>query len=176
MKRSMLFAMGLLLVPVAAHGQLEIGLDAGMSLNTGFEVGESETAFSIPTGYARVGVPAGNALSIEALLGFDYFSSGDNSVNQITFVPGANFSFGTGGGYVRGEAAVTRVGSDNGTTSNSSSQFGLGAAAGLKKAIAGGPVSYRLEAGFLRWLENADDGREAFNQLRVLFGISAAVN
>jgi hypothetical protein len=172
----MLFVMGLLMIPVAAQGQgLEIGLDGGMQLNTGFEVDESLTQFSIPTGYARVGVPVGNALSIEALLSFMYASSGDNSFDQLTFIPGANFSFGTGGGYVRGEAAVTRAGSGNGTTSGSSSQFGLGAAAGLKKAIAGGPVSFRLEGGFLRWFENTDDEREAYNQLRVLVGISAAI-
>jgi hypothetical protein len=51
-----------------------------------------------------------------------------------------------------------RASADNGTTSNSAMQYAFGGAIGTRRAIMDGPVSWGVEAGATRWLENTDDG------------------
>jgi len=171
MKRSILLALLPLVAPAAARAQLEVGLDAGFVLRTGFESSDNVTQISIPTGWGRLGLPMGDVLDFEALLGFNRIGSGDSSASQLTLLPGLNVWLGEDGAYLRGEGAMTRTAFDG----ESQSQFGFGGAVGLKKAIDDGPVSFRLEGGFVRWLENQDNFQEAFNQIRILVGISATV-
>ncbi len=171
MKRAILLAVLLLVAPSAARAQLEVGLDAGFVLHTGYENSDNVTQLSIPTGWGRVGLPLGGVLDFETLLGFNRIGSGGSSASQLTFLPGLNFLLGDDGAYLRGEVAVTRTAFDG----ESQSQFGFGGAVGLKKAIDDGPVSFRLEGAFVRWLEDQDTFQEAFNQIRILVGISARV-
>jgi hypothetical protein len=171
MKRPILLALLLLVAPSAARAQLEVGLDAGFVLHTGFESSDDVTRISIPTGWGRLGLPLGDLLGFETLLGFNRISSGDSSASQLSFLPGVNVWLGDDGAYLRGEVAMTRTAFDG----ESQSQYGFGGAVGLKKDIDGGPVSFRLEGGFVRWLEDQDNFQEAFNQIRILVGISAAV-
>ena len=90
MKRPILLALLLLVAPSAARAQLEVGLDAGFVLHTGFESSDDVTRISIPTGWGRLGLPLGDLLGFETLLGFDRISSGDSSASQLSFLPGLN--------------------------------------------------------------------------------------
>ncbi|HSM60882.1 MAG TPA: hypothetical protein VK849_08805 [Longimicrobiales bacterium] len=171
MKRSVLLAILLTIAPSAARAQVELGMDAGVVLNTGFEFGDDITHISIPFTSVRFGIPTGGIVTFESLFGLERTSDDDDSLTQLSFVPGLSVSLGEAGAYVRGEVAIAYVSFDG----ESQSQLGLGVALGLKKAINGGPVSYRLEAGFDRWLEDEDEFQEAYNAIRFLIGLSAAV-
>lgn len=170
MKRVLPVVLGLLLVPGAALAQVEVGLDAGLIVRTP-DVGDNVTSISIPTGSARVGFGAGEMLSIETLLSFDRLSSGGSSFSVLQLMPGVNLSVGEAGLYVRGEVGVQRVSDET----DSESQYGVGAAVGLKKPIGDGSAIFRVEGGFDKWLEDADNFIQGFNQIRVLIGFSAVI-
>ena len=77
--------------------------------------------------------------------------------------------------YVRGEAGLMRMSSDNGTTSSSATQYAFGGAAGLRMPL-GDAALFRVEGGVDKWLENQDDGLLGSWQIRGVVGISAIVN
>jgi hypothetical protein len=79
--------------------------------------------------------------------------------------PGVNFAVGEGGGRFRAEGAML-LASGGG---NTDTEFGAGAALGMKRPISGGPVFFTLEAGYDRFID------AAVNQFRLLLGLSAAV-
>jgi len=171
MKRSILAGLfSLLAVPAVVHAQLEVGVDAGLTLHTGFENSDNVTQISIPTGRARVGVPAGDLLSFEALLGFQRVSSGGESGSALNFLPGINLRLGDAGSYLRGEVAVTRASYGG----DSQTQYGFGGAVGVRMPV-DDAVFFRLEGGFDRWLEDQDNLQEAYNEFRITVGVSALV-
>lgn len=173
MRRFMAMAVGaLLLIPAAAQGQVEIGLDAGLTLDNGFDTQDDITTFSVPQMNARIGFPAGEGLSIETLFGLNRQSSDGNSVTLLTLLPGLNYQLNEKV-YLRGELGLQRVSFESGSVS----QLGFGAAVGTKQALGDSPVMWRLEGGLTRWSEDSDPpGNEAFNRIRLLFGISAPIN
>lgn len=171
MKRSILACLCLLIAPAAAQAQLEVGVDAGLTLRTGFEASENVSQLSIPASRARLGVPVGEMLSIEALLGFQRLSSGGESTSVLSFLPGINILLGESGGYLRGEVALNRGSSSGG---GSRSQYGFGGAVGVRMPV-DDAVFVRLEGGFDRWLEDQDNALEAYNEFRILVGVSALV-
>jgi hypothetical protein len=171
MRRTLALALGLTMLPMGAHGQVEVGLDAGLALQTGFEVRSSVTTISVPTGHVRIAFAGGETISIETLLSFDRFSSDGSAFSVLSLLPGVNFSFGDGGGYVRGEVGVQRASNGNA----SQSQYAVGAAVGVKRPLGDSGALLRIEGGFDRWLEDADAGVEGFNQVRALFGVSAVI-
>ena len=164
----------LALLPATASAQLEVGIEAGLSINT-FDGPDNLTGISIPTSPARLGVEAAENLMIEMLFNVARVSQGESSNSVLTLIPGLNFALGESGAYARGEVAIQRAAFDTGGSDGSRTQFGLGGAIGLKKPIEGSPVFYRLEAGFDRWLENEDDQLAAFNAIRFLFGLTMVV-
>lgn len=168
-----LSALSLLVAPAQVGAQVEVGLDAGLSNNFGFSIDGNDldqrlTEISIPSPTLRLGVHVGERGIVETLLSFRRLSDGDSDLTVITLLPGYNFAFGESGGYARVEGGLSRV--------DEATQFALGAAVGVKRAIGDGPVSWRLEAGFDRWLENSDEFEPSYNSIRVLFGVSARVN
>ena len=147
---------------MAADAQVEIGIDAGLRLDV-VSGSDNLTRVNIPTGSARIGFPR-EQLSFETLLRFDIInSSGTFAVLDLR--PGLNFPLGDGGGYVRGEGAMLLVSGGG----NTETEFGAGAAFGLKKPINDGPISFRLEVGYDRFFD------AGVNQFRLLFGLSAEV-
>jgi len=175
MKRALpfLFA-GLLLAPAAASAQLELGIDGGLTIDMydvdGFDVDNLNT-FAFPASWLRVGFGATEMISVETALSFQRLSQGDNSLTTIVLVPGVNVALGESGFYVRGEAGLQRISDeDDGVT-----QFTVGVAAGLKKAINEGPIAFRLEGGFGKVLEKENEAL-GYNRVRLLMGISATVN
>lgn len=176
MKRAALLLVSLLLVPVGAAGQVEVGFDAGVIFDTGFEFSENVTTFSIPTGSVRLGFGAGDALTVETLFNVSRVSSDGESFTALGIVPGVNYTLGDGGFYLRGEAGLMRASISSDFGDGSQTQYTLGAAAGVKRAIGDGPVSFRFEGGFGKWLEDEDEGLEGFNRIRLLFGLSAELN
>lgn len=171
MKRMLFTLLVLLVAPAAVQGQVEIGVDAGLTIDKA-SGSDALTTISVPASSVRLGFAAGDMVSVETLFAFARVSSGGESASSLGFVPGLNVRLGEGGFYLRGEAGLQRLSFGDG----SATQFTLGGAAGLKKAVNDGPVSFRLEAGFGRWLENEDDGLGAFNRIRLLMGISAALD
>lgn len=174
MKRAALLV-GLLLVPVGVQGQVEVGFDAGLTLDN-YEFSESLTTIGIPTGTARIGFAAGETITVETLMNLSRLSSDGDSFTTISLIPGVNVALGDGGFYLRGEAGLMRVSFGGEFSDGSETQYTLGAAGGLKRAIGDGPISFRLEAGLGKWLEDEDAGLESFTRIRLLFGFSAELN
>ena len=170
MKRSILAGLCLLIAPATAQAQLEVGVDAGLTLHTGFENSDNLNQLSIPAPRARLGVPLGDLLSLEGLLGFQRLSSGGESASTLSFLPGVNILLGESGGYLRGEVAINRVAAGG----ESQSQYGFGGAIGVRMPV-DDAVFVRLEGGFDRWLEDQDNFLEAYNEIRILVGVSAMV-
>jgi hypothetical protein len=171
MKRMAFMLLALLVAPAAVQAQVEVGVDAGLTIDKA-SGSDALTTISVPASSVRIGFTAGDMVSVETLFSFIRASSGGESASNLALIPGVNVSLGEGGFYIRGEAGLMRVSFSD----DSGTQFTVGGAAGLKKAVNDGPVSFRMEAGFGRWLENADDGFGAFTRIRLLLGISAALN
>lgn len=174
MRRSLVLAFGLLLVPSIVAAQVEIGVDGGLSIESIDDADENITAFSIPNTEVRVGFWAGEALIIETRFGLDWTSVGDFSFTGLGFVPGVNFLFGERF-YARGEAGFVYLAEDDGADDESATQLLLGAAAGMRVPVVDNIV-FRLEGGLDRWLENEDEFIPASWEFRIVAGLSAMVN
>jgi hypothetical protein len=173
MKRSFVLALSLLFTPALVSAQVEIGLDAGFSLESIDDVDDNVTSFGLPTSYARVGFPAGEMIVVETVLGFDWASVGDQSASELALVPGVNVLLGEQF-YVRGEAGLMRSSFDPGTGSESTTQYLFGGGAGVRIPL-GDAALFRAEAAVDRWLENSDDFIPASTQFRIGVGVSAIV-
>ncbi len=162
MKRLLLLTSCLLFAPLAAGAQVEIGIDAGLQLDVQ-SGSDNLTRVNIPTGSARIGFPS-EQVSFETLLSLDIISS-DGTLTLLGLTPGLNFPVGSGGTYVRGEGAMLLVSGGG----NTETEFGAGAAFGVKKPLDDGPISFRFEVGYDRFFD------AEVNQFRLLFGLSAEV-
>lgn len=166
MKRALLLAIGLFLLPSVGQAQVELGVDAGLIVNRGD--GESSTTFRIPTATFRFGFPR-ESISFESLFGVAIVNEFDETVTTIALLPGIVFTLGSNV-YLRGEVVVTYVRE----AGSGASQFGFGGAVGTKRQIGDGPVFLRFEGGVDRLLKN-DDFASA-TEFRALVGFSVVVN
>ena len=170
MKHLCLMAVTLLVLPMPALSQVEIGIDAGLSIAI-LDEGDNLTTFSIPSGHLRFGFPAGDRVIIEPLLTFALIS-GDGTFTATSLMPGIVYLFSDSGDsqfYVRGEAGLLLLTGGG----ESASQLGVGGAVGLRRP-AGDNLILRLEGGFDTWFDN--DDFESRNELRALVGFSVVVN
>jgi len=183
MKRIFVLALGLLFVPAMASAQVEAGLDAFFTISNPSEPEgstgsfDNTNSFELPAPVARVGFPAGETILVETILGFNWASQGDESETALVLLPGVNFLLGEQF-YVRGEAGLLRMSYDDGTDSESTTQYGFGGAAGMRMPL-GDAAIFRIEAGVDRWLEAKDgDVITALGRtdIRIGAGISAIVN
>ena len=166
-----------LLVPTATSAQVELGIDGGLTVDIpDIDGADNLNTISFPASWLRVGFGAMEMISVETMLAFQRLSEGDASASSILLMPGVNVALGESGFYVRGEVGLQRASFDFDGNGDSQTQFGLGAAAGLKKAIADGPIAFRLEGGLAKWLEKEEDGVPGYTSIRILMGISATVN
>lgn len=171
MRRALLLTIGLLVAPAVVAAQVEIGMDAALSIYSyDNDAIDSETSIDIPGEYVRIGFPAGETLIVESTLGLSHSSQGDNSYTTILLLPGVNFLVGEQF-YVRGEAGLWR-GSDG---DNSQTQYAFGGAAGLRMPL-GDAALFRVEAGVDKWLENEDDFLPGAWDIRGSVGVSAVIN
>lgn len=174
MKRSFVLALGLVVIPSLAAAQVEIGIDAGLSVESIDDVDDNITSFSIPTTGLRVGFGAGEMVIVESRLALEYASQGDFSLTALGLVPGVNVLLGEQF-YLRGEAGLLYLSEDDSGTSDSATQYVLGGAAGLRMPLVDN-VIFRAEAGVDRWLENTDELIPASWEFRVVAGLSAVIN
>lgn len=180
MKKTFVLALGLLVVPQMVSAQVEIGLDAGFGIAMPDADGaESITRFGVPTGgfvpfasppQVRVGFAAGETLLVESIVGFNYFSSDGESINTLLLMPGVNFLVGPQF-YVRGEAGLMRLGSDD----DSTTRYGFGAAGGLRRPLGGGAAVLRGEVGVDKWLETEEGFDDGALDIHATIGISAVI-
>jgi hypothetical protein len=173
MKRILVLTLGLLVAPAVVSAQVEIGLDAGLSIEMISDVDDNFIGFAIPSSGMRVGFMAGEQIIVETRLGVDYLKFGDTSGSSVDIAPGINFLV-NDQFYVRGEAGLSRSSFDDGTGSVSSTQYLFGGAVGIRRPLGDGAV-LRLEGGVDRWLENSDDFIPASTEIRLGVGVSAVV-
>ena len=175
MKRTLVLALGLMVVPAVVSAQLEIGLDSGLSYSDVDGATDATIGFSVPTSGARVAFAAGEQLLIETRLGFDWQKEGDASGNLLSLLPGVNFLVNEQV-YVRGEAGLSRFSFDDGVNpSVSGTQYIFGAAVGMRRALGTGAL-LRLEAGVDKALENTGDGIPSILDMHATIGVSAVIN
>lgn len=161
MKGILLLSACLLLAPAAARAQFELGMDGAFTVSTGS--GDAVVRLSVPTAMARIGFP-GDSFDFETLVSLNFVHS-DGSLTFLQLGPGVNFPFGEGDMYVRGEAQIAFAAGGG----DSDTQLALGAAVGTKKQIGASDVSYRLEAGYDRWIDLK------LNEFRALAGLSVVI-
>jgi len=181
MKKNFAIALGLLVMPQAVSAQLEIGLDAGFGIAMPDADGaDNITRFGVPAGgfvplasppQVRLGFAAGETLLVESLVGFNYLSSGDDSINTLLLMPGVNFLVGPQF-YVRGEAGLVRF-SPSGA--DAETRYGFGAGAGLRRPLAGGNAILRVEVAADKWLESEEGFDDGVLDIRAIIGISAVI-
>ncbi len=174
MKRTIVLALGLLLVPSVVAAQVEIGMDAGLSIESVDDDPDDLTSFSLPVSEVRVGFAAGEMMIVETRVALGYLSVDDFSATDFGLVPGVNVLLGDRF-YVRGEAGLMYSSLDTGTADESATQYLLGAGAGLRVPVVES-VLFRAEAGVDRWLENEDEFIPASWEFRLVAGVSAVIN
>ena len=165
------------MLPPSCRRRVEIGLDAGLGIISYDDVSgvsiDGETFFDIPSHTMRVGFPAGDQFIVETRLEGSYWSSGDESETTFTILPGVNFLLGEMF-YARGEVGLRRGSFDDGSFSDSATQYAFGGAVGVRNMIGSGAV-LRAEVGVDRWLENEDDGLLAAWEIGIVVGGSLVI-
>lgn len=180
MKRVLVLALGLFVLPAVASAQVEVGVDGFFVLSNPSEPEgatgdfDNTNSFSLPSPAVRVAFPAGETLLVESLVGFNWSSTGDVSGSSLLLMPGLSLLVGEQF-YVRGEAGLMRTSFDSGTASSSATQYAFGGGGGMRMPL-GDAAILRLEAVADWWLENEDDGILGRMDIRVGAGISAVVN
>lgn len=179
MKKTFVLALGLLVAPQMVSAQFEVGLDAGFGIAIpDAEGADNITRFGVPSGgflpfiappQARVAFAAGENLLVESVLGFNYFSSGDDSLNALFLMPGVNYLV-TPQVYVRGEAGLVRL-SDG---EDSETRYGFGAGVGMRRPL-GNAAVVRFEVAGDKWLETEDGFEDGALDVRAIVGISAII-
>ena len=173
MRRTLVLALGLMVVPAMAAAQVEVGLDAGFIYSDEDGAPDAAFGFSLPVSGARVGFAAGEQMIIETRLGFDWMKQGDASGSNLDLVPGLNYLV-NDQIYVRAEAGLSRQSYDPGTGGNSQIQYLFGGGVGMRRPL--GPALLRLEAGVVKGLENTDDLIPSHLDFHATVGVSAVIN
>ena len=178
MKRTLVLALGLMLVPAVASAQFEVGLDVfGLTYSDVDGAQDAAIGVGLPLSGMRVGFWGGETLLIETRMEADWDKEGDASATSLMLVPGVNFLV-TPQVYVRGEAGLQYFKLDPGTgTSFSGTQYLFGAGVGMRRPLGEGAV-LRLEGGLTKGLESLD-GAIAFassTNIHVSAGVSAIIN
>jgi hypothetical protein len=170
MKRTLVLALGLLIVPAFVSAQVEVGLDAGFNLTSIDDADDKVNSFAVPAQWARIAFAAGPTLLVESLIGFDYVSEGDFNESVLLLMPGVNFLVGEQF-YIRGEAGLLRIADQD----DSAVQYAFGGGVGMRRPL-GDAALLRLEVAADRFLENTDDFLPAHTDIRAGVGISAVIN
>jgi len=165
MRRVLLVALVLAVLPQFAAAQVEIGVDGGLVIDR--SNGSTVTQFSTPISAFRLSFPR-ESFTFESLISVNVISANDETVSILSLIPGLAFSL-SPNVYLKGEVAITYL-SGGGSSAN---QFGFGGAIGWKRQLGDGPVSVRLEGAVDQMLEN--DDFSATTEFRGTAGISAAV-
>jgi hypothetical protein len=174
MRKSLVLALGLMVVPTIASAQVELGLDFfGISYTDVDGAADAEIGASFPVSGMRVAFPAGPQILIETRIEGDWSKQGDASGKSLDLLPGINYLV-NDQVYVRGEAGLSYGSFDTGTVSGSSTQYLFGGAVGMRRPLGMGIL--RLEAGVLKALENTDDGIPSWMQFNLSAGASVVVN
>jgi hypothetical protein len=187
MRRALLSLAAILALPLALSAQVEIGLDAGLSITNPDDDDDNLVTFAIPGtapsssflqgGAVRLGFPFAERFVFEPLVSFTRFDIDDEAYTQLTLIPGVVALFGEPDAvrfYLRGEFLFAYVSDFD---EESGVQVGFGGAAGLRKPL-GDAAFLRLEGGFDKVNENDDaDAPELFGykHFRVLVGLSAII-
>lgn len=175
MRRTLVLALGLMVVPAMASAQVELGLDFfGITYSDVDGAQDATIGVSLPVSGLRVGFPAGENMTIETRMELDYSKQGDVSSRDLMLVPGLNFMINQQV-YLRGEAGLMNYSFDPGTgTSFSGTQYMFGAAVGMRRSFGMGML--RLEAGAMKALENTDEGIPSRLDINLAAGMSVVVN
>ncbi|MEQ1855180.1 MAG: hypothetical protein ABL963_01855 [Longimicrobiales bacterium] len=175
MRRTLVLALGLMVVPAMASAQVELGFDFfGVTYNDTDGAQDATIGVSLPLSGLRVGFMAGPQMIIETRMGFDWEKEGDASGRSLTLVPGLNYLV-NDQIYVRGEAGLENFSFDNGAgTSFSGTQYVFGAGLGTRRPFGMGIL--RLEAGVQKALENTNDGIPSSLNIYGSAGASIAIN
>lgn len=155
-----LVVLALTAAPLAAQNPLELGIDAGIAVRLNDPSG---FAFTFPTGHFRVGIPAGQKLSIEPKVSISYVKfSGADAFMDIGTELGVLFHFKPAGEgsrpYLRPFAGLEY--SDLGGVLGSDTDFHAGAGIGVKLPMKATRMAWRLEGGLVKGLE--DGGETGF--------------
>ena len=173
MKRTLVLALGLLVVPAVAAAQVEIGLDGGLSYYDEDQAADAGILFNVPVSGTRIGFMAGPNMIIETRLGLGWFKQGDANGSSLDLIPGLNYMV-TPQVYVRGEAGLTRDSFDPGTGGGSTTQYLFGGGVGMRRSLGAGAV-LRLEGGVEMGMENQDDGIPSYMEIHGTVGLSAVI-
>ncbi len=165
MKRLLLIAVGIAVLPIGVAAQTEIGLDAGATiLRAG---GSTATLIQVPTSWARIGFHTGDQIIFESLVTALHTRGGGSSATVLTLIPGLTFLLDEKG-YLRGEVGI-QYGSGGGS---SATDWGFGGAVGRRKPILNGAAIFRIEGGLMVW---PNDGGDLY-QFRFVLGLSTVLN
>ena len=174
MRRTLVLALGLMVVPAMASAQVELGFDfLGISYNDTDGAQDATIGVTLPTSGMRIGFMAGEQMIVETRMGFAWEKEGDASSRSLMLAPGLNYLV-NDQIYVRGEAGLENFNFDNGTVSVSGTQYIFGGGIGTRRPLGMGIL--RLEAGVQKALENTDDGIPSSLNIYGSAGVSIAIN
>ncbi len=174
MKRILLVALGLLVMPAMASAQVELGVDFfGLAYVDEDGQADASIGVSLPVSGFRVAFPAGTQMLIETRMEIDWSKQGDASGRGVTLVPGLNYLVNEQI-YIRGEAGIDHFSFDNGGGAVSGTQYLVGGGVGTRRPLGMGIL--RLEAGVVKALENTDDGMPSWLSIYASAGASVVVN
>jgi hypothetical protein len=177
MKRTLVLALGLLIVPAFVSAQVEVGLDAGFGISMIDDADDNINSFSLPGTWVRVAFAASPTILVEPVVGLEWFSVGDASGSDLLLLPGIVFLLGEQF-YVRGEAGLFRESFDPGSGGDSTTQYAFGGEVGLRMPL-GDSALFRAGIGVDRWLEVSENSvieEPARTDVRLGVGISAVIN
>jgi len=163
MKRLPLLAACMLLAPVGAGAQVELGIEAGLQIDN-TSSSDDVTQFTVPSTSVRIGFP-GDGAWFETLLSLHVIHQSSETLSLLGLTPGLDFPLGDGGTYLRAEGTML-LASGGGDTHT---EFGAGGAFGVRKPIENGPASFRFEVGYDRFFD------AEYNRVRMLIGLSVVV-
>jgi hypothetical protein len=172
MRRTLVLAFGLMVVPAMASAQVELGLDFfGLSYTDVDGLDDAAISVGLPVSGMRIGFMAGPQMIVETRIEADWDKIGDFSSRSIMLVPGLNYLV-NDQIYVRGEAGLSYDAVDPGTGSVSDTQYLFGAGVGTRRPLGMGIL--RLEAGVQKALES--DASASFLNIYASAGASVAIN
>ena len=175
MKKTIVLALGLTVVPQLAAAQVEIGLDFfGLGYADTDGAADAQISVGIPESGLRLGFSAGPQLLIETRLEFDWDKEGDTSGRSLLLLPGVNYLLNEQI-YLRANVGLANFSVDvSPTVTVSGTQYIFGGGVGMRRPLGDGAV-LRLEAGADQWMENTDDGIPSSLDIHGTVGVSAIV-
>lgn len=167
--------MALLMAAGTAAGQTggaELGVDASLRMFT--SPGQpSRREFALPARAIRVSIPLSDHFSLESTAGWEHFGAAGYSADFVTFHGGGVWTWRESDDLVRPYVRASGGLSQQGSSSDSHTQWNLGTAAGVRIRV-GPRLWVRAEGGYQRWF--GSDELEAMNVVHLTAGFSVAVH